>query len=100
MNWSPELELILVNNRKSVFNYLASKNIENDYEVNYSQSLSNAISNGNQEDIIKNAILCIYAVRCKYVHGSDSSITKEKKLFTVCSAFLSPVLILILLKQM
>lgn len=95
---SAELELILVNHGKNVFNYLASKNIENDYGVNYSQSLSNVITSGNQEEIIKNAVLCIYTIRCKYVHGSDSLLTKEKNLFTICSAFLSPLLILLLMK--
>ncbi len=93
-----ELGLILANHKYDLFNYLVGKNLVNDYGKSRSQELKQALSARQPEEIIKKATLCIYDVRCKYVHGSDSQIMKQERLFTVSSAFLSPLLVLLLYK--
>jgi len=93
-----ELGLILASHKFNLFNYLVSNNLVDGYGNTRSQDLRRALLLGQSEDIIRHAILCLYVVRCNYVHGSASQIAKQGNLFTVSSAFLSPLLVLLLNK--
>jgi hypothetical protein len=99
-NFPPDTELgvILANHKFNLFDYLVDSNLIDDHGNVRSEDLRRALLSGQSEDIIRNAILCLYVVRCKYFHGSASRITKQENLFTVSSAFLSPLLVLLLKK--
>lgn len=63
-----------------------------DHNHNRSQELSQALQGGVSTEIIRGTLMCLYAIRCKLAHGSDSVITSNEHLLHVGTAFLSSLL--------
>ena len=87
-----ELAIISSTANFNIFTYFTNRNLIDDRGHNRSRELAQAISSGVSQEIINSTILCIYAIRCKYVHGSESQIINDEGLFHVSSVFLSDLL--------
>jgi hypothetical protein len=83
-----ELGFLLAAHTFNLFEYLVSLNFTDRYGRDRSSELAIAIASNRPMEIINAAAVCLYVLRCKYAHGSDSQIMQNQEVFTVSSAFL------------
>lgn len=83
-----ESALILATYKLNLFQYLVGLNLIDVHGRDRSGELATAIANNSPIDIVNGAALCLYVIRCKYAHGSDSQIMQKQEVFIVSSTFL------------
>lgn len=82
-----------VNSHLKEMNLLVNTNLTScDGRINYSEKLRQSLQNKDHKESIRNAISCIYMVRCDLFHGEKVFTQEEKNLLNNCTSLLKEII--------